>query len=71
MKKMPPLSIDEVKTFFNNPNLYVFTDNQLFIQFLKQYSFQNKNLLLMTSGTFAGLDLKQLAVDLLGLQQTL
>ena len=71
MKKMPPLSIDEVKTFFNNPSLHIFTDNQLFIQFLKQYSFDNKNLLLMTSGTFAGLDLKQLAVELLDLQQTL
>jgi UDP-N-acetylmuramate: L-alanyl-gamma-D-glutamyl-meso-diaminopimelate ligase len=65
MKKMPPLSIDEVKSYFNHPNLHVFTDNQVFTAFLKQYNFENQNLLLMTSGTFVGLDLKALAVGLL------
>lgn len=64
MKKMPPLSTDEVKAFFNNPHLHIFTDNQLLIQFLKQQVFQNNNLLLMTSGTFGGLDLKLLATQL-------
>jgi UDP-N-acetylmuramate: L-alanyl-gamma-D-glutamyl-meso-diaminopimelate ligase len=66
MKKMPPLSIEEVKTFFNNPNLLVFTDNQLLKDFLHKQSFDNQNLLLMTSGTFVGLDLKTLAQELLG-----
>ncbi len=65
MKKMPPLSIEEVKTFFNNPNLLVFTDNQLLKDFLHKQSFDNQNLLLMTSGTFVGLDLKVLATELL------
>jgi UDP-N-acetylmuramate: L-alanyl-gamma-D-glutamyl-meso-diaminopimelate ligase len=65
MKKMPPLSIEEVKTFFNNPNLLVFTDNQLLKDFLHRQSFDNQNLLLMTSGTFVGLDLKVLATELL------
>jgi UDP-N-acetylmuramate: L-alanyl-gamma-D-glutamyl-meso-diaminopimelate ligase len=65
MKKMPPLSIDEVKSYFNHPNLHVFTDNQLFSAFLEQHTFENKNLLLMTSGTFVGLDLKALAKRLL------
>jgi UDP-N-acetylmuramate: L-alanyl-gamma-D-glutamyl-meso-diaminopimelate ligase len=66
MKKMPPLSIEEVKTFFNNANLLVFTDNQLLKDFLHKQSFNNQNLLLMTSGTFVGLDLKGLATELLG-----
>ena len=65
MKKMPPLSIAEVKAFFNNPNMHVFTDNKDLTHFLEQQSFQNQNLLLMTSGTFMGLDLKKLAVELL------
>jgi UDP-N-acetylmuramate: L-alanyl-gamma-D-glutamyl-meso-diaminopimelate ligase len=65
MKKMPPLSIAEVKAFFNNSNIHVFTDNKDLTHFLEQLSFHNQNLLLMTSGTFTGLDLKQLAVDLL------
>jgi UDP-N-acetylmuramate: L-alanyl-gamma-D-glutamyl-meso-diaminopimelate ligase len=65
MKKMPPLSMEEVKSYFNHPNLYVFTDNQVLTAFLKQQKFNNQNLLLMTSGTFVGLDLKVLATTLL------
>lgn len=65
MKNMPPLSIDEVKTFFNKPDLYVFTDNTELKRFLEQFNFKKRNLLLMTSGTFMGLDMKQLAEDLL------
>jgi UDP-N-acetylmuramate: L-alanyl-gamma-D-glutamyl-meso-diaminopimelate ligase len=65
MKKMPPLSIDEVKTFFNHPNLTVFTDNQKLVAYLKERHFKTRNLLLMTSGTFVGLNLKELATELL------
>ena len=65
MKKMPPLSIEEVKSYFNHPNLHVFTDNQVFTAFLQKQTFDNQNLLLMTSGTFVGLDLKALATRLL------
>ena len=65
MKKMPPLSAEEVKTFFNHPNLTVFTDNQQLVAYLKDRRFKSRNLLLMTSGTFVGLNLKELAVELL------
>jgi UDP-N-acetylmuramate: L-alanyl-gamma-D-glutamyl-meso-diaminopimelate ligase len=65
MKKMPPLSTDEVKTFFNHPNLTVFTDNQQLVAYLKEHRFKSRNLLLMTSGTFVGLNLKELATELL------
>jgi UDP-N-acetylmuramate: L-alanyl-gamma-D-glutamyl-meso-diaminopimelate ligase len=65
MKKMPPLSPDEVKAFFNHPNLQVFTDNQALIAHLEKHSFKSRNLLLMTSGTFNGLNLKELATKLL------
>jgi UDP-N-acetylmuramate: L-alanyl-gamma-D-glutamyl-meso-diaminopimelate ligase len=65
MKKMPPLSPDEVKAFFNHPNLQIFTDNQALVAHLEKYSFKSRNLLLMTSGTFNGLNLKELATKLL------
>ena len=65
MKKMPPLSIEEVKAFFEHPNLHVFTDNKDLVIFLGQRIFENENLLFMTSGTFVGLDLKDLAEELL------
>jgi UDP-N-acetylmuramate: L-alanyl-gamma-D-glutamyl-meso-diaminopimelate ligase len=66
MKKMPPLSIDEVKAYFDHSNSRVFTDNQAFLDYLKTKSFKNQNLLLMTSGTFMGLDLKAVVQELLG-----
>jgi UDP-N-acetylmuramate: L-alanyl-gamma-D-glutamyl-meso-diaminopimelate ligase len=65
MKKMPPLSAEEVKAFFKHPNLQVFTDNQAFVAYLEKQSFKSRNLLLMTSGTFNGLNLKDLALKLL------
>ncbi len=65
MKKMPPLSIEEVKAYFQHKNLQVFTDNQVFKAYLEEKKFDNLNLLLMTSGTFGGLDLKKIAKDLL------
>jgi UDP-N-acetylmuramate: L-alanyl-gamma-D-glutamyl-meso-diaminopimelate ligase len=65
MKKMPPLSIEEVKAYFQHKNLRVFRDNQAFKTYLEQKKFDNLNLLLMTSGTFVGLDLKKMAKDLL------
>ena len=66
MKKMPPLSIGEVKAYFGHPNLRVFTDNQVLKRHLEKQEFHGQNLLLMTSGTFVGLDLKELAEGLLG-----
>jgi UDP-N-acetylmuramate: L-alanyl-gamma-D-glutamyl-meso-diaminopimelate ligase len=65
MKKMQPLSPDEVKQAFNHPNLKIFTDNQAFLQYLSSHSFKSKNLLLMTSGTFNGLNLREVATQLL------
>lgn len=65
MKKMPPLSTHEVATAFDHPNLKVFTDNQDFKAFLAAQKFEQCNLLLMSSGTFNGLNLKELAQSLL------
>lgn len=65
MKKMPPLSTDEIKEHFAHPNMSVFTDNQPFVAWLKAHNFGNTTLVFMTSGTFMGLDLKSLANELL------
>jgi UDP-N-acetylmuramate: L-alanyl-gamma-D-glutamyl-meso-diaminopimelate ligase len=64
-KKMPELSEDDVKTAFNNKNLLVFTDNQRLQEFLLSKNWSNKNLLLMSSGNYNGLDLKQLSNNIL------
>jgi UDP-N-acetylmuramate: L-alanyl-gamma-D-glutamyl-meso-diaminopimelate ligase len=64
-KKMPELSENDVKTAFNNKNLLIFTDNQVLQEYLLKKDWKNKNLLLMSSGNYNGLDLKQISTKVL------
>jgi UDP-N-acetylmuramate: L-alanyl-gamma-D-glutamyl-meso-diaminopimelate ligase len=50
-----------VKVAFNDPSLTVFTDSQDFEQHLIKKKWDNSNLLLMSSGNFNGLNLKELS----------
>ena len=63
-KQLEPITADDVFKAFGNPNLKVFTDSEEIVKALKSTSFDNKNLLLMTSGNFGGVDLKVLAKEL-------
>jgi UDP-N-acetylmuramate: L-alanyl-gamma-D-glutamyl-meso-diaminopimelate ligase len=56
MKKMPLISEVEVETGFGN-NVIVFTDKNELSKFIKSHYSKNENLLLMSSGTFDGMDL--------------
>lgn len=60
-KKMEPLTADDIKAAFANKSLTVFEDGEQLEQFLTSQSWKNKNLLMMSSGNFGGIDLKQLA----------
>jgi UDP-N-acetylmuramate: L-alanyl-gamma-D-glutamyl-meso-diaminopimelate ligase len=64
MKRMPALSEDEVRVFFQREDLLVFTETAGLEKYLKCQSWKNKNLLLMSSGTFGGMDFKGLAEKL-------
>ncbi len=66
MKKLPPVTKAEVKAAFNHPNITVFTENDKLVAALHRFKWKDKNLLLMSSGTFNGVDLKGLAKELLG-----
>lgn len=63
-KKLDPITAEDVFKAFGNPNLKVFTDSEEIVKELKAISFDKKNLLLMTSGNFGGVDLKELASEL-------
>ena len=64
MKKLPMITAKDVEKAFDHPNLKVIVNNnKTLVSALKRYKWVNKNLLLMSSGTFGGLDLKQLAKD--------
>jgi UDP-N-acetylmuramate: L-alanyl-gamma-D-glutamyl-meso-diaminopimelate ligase len=65
MKKMPDLQPDVVAQHFAHPNLQVFTESASFKKALQTIGCQDKTLLLMTSGTFGGLDVKVLVEELL------
>ncbi|NND07723.1 MAG: peptidoglycan synthetase [Saprospiraceae bacterium] len=57
MKKMPPLELTTIKQAFGRQDLIVFDDAKAFENFLREQSWIDHNLLLMSSGTFGGLDL--------------
>jgi UDP-N-acetylmuramate: L-alanyl-gamma-D-glutamyl-meso-diaminopimelate ligase len=46
--------------------LQVFTNSIGLETFIRSNNFKNKNLLMMSSGNFGGIDLKKLAAELIG-----
>jgi len=65
-KRLSPLAPEAVQQAFQRPDLQVFTDSRALGEFLHQQAWASTNLLLMTSGTFDGLDLGQLATEVVG-----
>lgn len=65
-KKMPVLEESFVTHAFANHHLRIFTDREALQEFLYTQHWKNKNLLLMSSGNFAGMDLGALCAGILG-----
>jgi UDP-N-acetylmuramate: L-alanyl-gamma-D-glutamyl-meso-diaminopimelate ligase len=63
-KRLPPLAAATVAAAFQRPDLNVITDSAELAAFLRSQSWANANLLLMSSGTFDGLDLAALAAEI-------
>lgn len=59
-KNMPELSDDFVKDCFMKKDLQVISDKDILIEFLNSQKFENTVLLLMSSGNFAGINIKEL-----------
>jgi UDP-N-acetylmuramate: L-alanyl-gamma-D-glutamyl-meso-diaminopimelate ligase len=62
MKKMPMLNNEEVSAGFGN-DVQVFTDKNELRKFIESHFTQNENLLLMSSGTFDGMDFNFHAIN--------
>ncbi|MCC5943992.1 MAG: peptidoglycan synthetase [Bernardetiaceae bacterium] len=60
-KNLEPISEQEIKNAFNRQDLKVFTEIKNLEKMLLQSQWQDRNLLLMSSGNLAGLDLAQLS----------
>lgn len=64
-KRLEPITEEDIRTAFKREDLHVFTDSAKMVEFLKSQTWDNANLLLMSSGTYGDLDLKALATELL------
>ena len=64
LKKLPMLSPDDIKLSFQKDGLRVFSDTNLFQQLLQNEKWENANLLLMSSGNYDGLHMKDFAENL-------
>ncbi len=64
-KRLTPITADEVAAAFATPNIRVFTDSQALQQQLRTLDYRNAALLLMSSGTFDGVNVKDFANELL------
>jgi UDP-N-acetylmuramate: L-alanyl-gamma-D-glutamyl-meso-diaminopimelate ligase len=66
LKRLEPISPAEIAQAFDNPRLKVFTDSAELQAHLKGSQWANRNLLLMSSGTFDHLNFAELAQSILG-----
>ena len=64
LKKLPNLSVPDIKLAFNNIKLEVYTDSVKLQDALLKHDWKNRNLLMMSSGNFEGLDVKLIAGDI-------
>jgi UDP-N-acetylmuramate: L-alanyl-gamma-D-glutamyl-meso-diaminopimelate ligase len=63
-KKLQAITPEQVRRAFATPGLKVYTDSVELMEMLKQKSWKNSNLLLMSSGNFDGVDFRVLAGEL-------
>ena len=63
-KKLKEISSEQVKSSFGLKHLEVFTDKVKLRERIENLSLKNSNLLLMSSGNFAGIEMNQFANDL-------
>ena len=56
LKRLPDLTHDEVREAFSDPRLKIFNDSGELQQYLQQMNLHQRNLLLMSSGNFDGLN---------------
>ena len=66
LKKLPPISKDQVKEAFGNTAAEVYTDSQTLLNDLLLINWKNKNLLMMSSGNFEGIDIHDLGKEIIG-----
>lgn len=60
LKRLPPLHEEMIVKAFQRPDLKVFSDSESLFRYLKNLSWKQNNLLMMSSGNFDGQNLKKI-----------
>lgn len=63
-KNLEPFTDNDLKSAFNRNDLVIIQDSRMLQEHLESISWKNKNLLLMSSGNFSGLDINGLVQNL-------
>jgi len=64
-KKLKPITEEQVKKSFGRNSLQVITDSKKISEYILSQNWQNKNLLMMSSGTFDGMDFQKMGQELI------
>ena len=64
-KRLTPITAEEVRRAFGTDNVEVMTDSQALLLRLKEQDYSQTALLLMSSGTFDGWNVNEIACELL------
>ena len=64
-KRLAPITSEEVRTAFGTENVEVFTESEALQEKLRSLNYENTALLMMSSGTFDGINVKEFATSLL------
>lgn len=64
-KRLTPITAEEVREAFGTKNVEVFTSSEELQKALRSQNYDNTALLMMSSGTFDGIDVKEFAKELL------
>ncbi len=64
IKRLEAVTESQIKEAFQNPGITIFTDPEVFQDFLYTQDFENTALLLMSSGNYGGLDFDKLKAKL-------
>ncbi len=66
LKRLPEITAEQVKKAFDNPKIKVYTNSQKLQEDLQEMNWKNKNLLMMSSGNFDGIDINDFGKKLIG-----
>jgi UDP-N-acetylmuramate: L-alanyl-gamma-D-glutamyl-meso-diaminopimelate ligase len=66
-KRLDMLGEDEVRTAFGSKGLMVFTESDALVEELISMDWKGRNLLMMSSGNFSGININELAVKILNM----